>query len=121
MLTDETKAKYPSVKNWFDQFCVCTGNISSEILRKQAQEHRCRIIHGTECYHENGTYTEVFNGKQPARIRKVLVEWKKIAEQRDVKLKAQCEKFILDTEMELQEKSRNNNAEKILQAKHSIL
>lgn len=109
MLTKETCKNYPHVKNWFDKFRIYNERGKDRVtLHTEAQQLGCQIIHGTKCYRADGSYAEVFNGKQVAELKDVLIKWQQLAKHRDVKITTLCNKFKLDDDIKFQQKANDD-------------
>lgn len=101
ILTEETLAEYPLIKNWFDSIRVYThtAKANPKAIRRLAIKHRCKIIFfENKCFHEDGQYSEIFNGKSDGDMKDFLEKWQKVALQRNIKLKVQADKFKVDND-----------------------
>lgn len=76
-------------------------------LRNIAIKNCCKIISKAQCYHEDGTFSEVFNGKTVNEMKDFLEKWQNVAMQRDIKIKEQNEKFIMDKKIVAKKQSIN--------------
>lgn len=89
-------------------------------LRKIAIENCCKIIRKAECYHEDGTFSEVFNEKTVDVMKEFLEKWQNAAMQRDIKIKKQNDKYILDKKIAAKKKSINELENQHLDIKITI-
>ncbi|XP_055313145.1 uncharacterized protein LOC129574751 [Sitodiplosis mosellana] len=115
VLSDATQAEYPLITNWFNNIRIFTqAEAKPEVIRRLAIKHRCKIIFNNKCFHEDGNFTEIFNGKTVVgAMEEFLVKWQVVAVQRNMKLKLQGEKFKIDKKKAATERMHSELVERI--------
>lgn len=88
--------------------------------KKTAKQHQCNVIYAQKCYHyENGSTTEIFNGK-PSEMKKFLLKWLQLMIARNKKINQQIEKFELEEKKTTLTKSMDILANQLNTAKVAI-
>lgn len=123
LLTKDTCARYPFVKNLFDQFQVIDGACKKtpSQLFMIAREYNCTIIHGNKSLSPSGQYTEIYNGKGAEQFQELLTKWQHVAKYRDSKINALDKKFALDLELLELNQIQKDNDKQIFAAKRTIM
>lgn len=108
LLTDETCAAHPVAKNWFDQFRVVADDEidddnAHQLLQQQAMELKCTILHGQQCYCEDGSVRDVAHGLSTHALENFLRNFKQCVNERDAMIVEQSMKHMLDIYMAQQD------------------
>lgn len=121
LLTNDTGAQYPFVKNWFDHFRVCRHILQASQLQALAVKHKCTIIYGSKSWDQDGFCVEVFNGKDADELHTFLQKWHQVARHRDLIVKGTDAKNKLGEKLKNREKMQKTTIKLIVKTKHTIM